>query len=262
MVSTRAGKLVLLEAPDQIKIRRMTSLIRARYVADRGRPRERLQVGIIHLVGRTPAHQGPRVGHKALYRIVERGEGANIDYAGEPNEEGDFVVPRISSPADTAGTARLASSASVCTPTGTSRSRPRRTHFHGAFSTHSSIHPEQFFYTVLEEINDVIAANANCTLPQVLCGLDQVDGMWSDTVAILGASGLGLNAVTVAAERGADTIVFDGVDERVDRAEQFGADHTIQWPSTTPLSGVPSASVSSPMDWMRTSLLPDYDNDN
>ncbi|MFB6087628.1 MAG: zinc-binding dehydrogenase [Haloarculaceae archaeon] len=71
------------------------------------------------------------------------------------------------------------------------------------------------------------AAAANCALSQVLCGLDAIGLTQGETLVVQGAGGLGLNAAAVATERGAETIVIDGVDERLERAREFGADHTI-----------------------------------
>jgi len=63
------------------------------------------------------------------------------------------------------------------------------------------------------------AAAANCVRSQVLHGLDAIEATQGDTVVVQGAGGLGLNATAVATERGAETIVVDGVADRLDRAE-------------------------------------------
>ena len=63
----------------------------------------------------------------------------------------------------------------------------------------------------------------------------QVTAAWTwpavavgDNVVIQGAGGLGLYAIAVARERGAgQIIVIDGVDERLEVASMFGADHFI-----------------------------------
>jgi threonine dehydrogenase-like Zn-dependent dehydrogenase len=100
-------------------------------------------------------------------------------------------------------------------------------HFHGTFGTHYYVHPDQYVYRVPEGVPPAVAASANCALSQVLCGLDRVEVTPADTVVIQGAGGLGCTAVAVAAERGAETVVVDGVAGRLDRARSFGADHVV-----------------------------------
>jgi threonine dehydrogenase-like Zn-dependent dehydrogenase len=68
----------------------------------------------------------------------------------------------------------------------------------------------------------------NCAFSQVVCGMDVGNVSLGDTVVIQGAGGLGLYAIAAAKERGAgQVIVVDGVPERLDLAEAFGADKII-----------------------------------
>lgn len=102
-------------------------------------------------------------------------------------------------------------------------------HFHGSFASHYYIHPNQYFYKVADNIPDVAAASANCALSQVYYGLDQGELATGENVVIQGAGGLGLNAAAVAKERGAQVIVIDGVNGRLETAKQFGADHVLNF---------------------------------
>jgi len=108
-----------------------------------------------------------------------------------------------------------------------SRSPDEWPHLYGAFRTHYYIHDDQYAYPVPPGIDKTAAAAANCALSQVLHGLDKVDLTLDETVVIQGAGGLGLNAIAVATELGAETIVIDGVAKRLDRAVEFGADYII-----------------------------------
>jgi threonine dehydrogenase-like Zn-dependent dehydrogenase len=47
-------------------------------------------------------------------------------------------------------------------------------HFHAAFGTHYYVHPRQHFYKVPDDVDDAIAAGANCALSQVMFGIDQI----------------------------------------------------------------------------------------
>ena len=59
-------------------------------------------------------------------------------------------------------------------------------------------------------------------------GLIRANAREGDSVVIMGAGGLGLNATAMAKDMGADTvIVMDRLENRLQLAEEFGADHTI-----------------------------------
>lgn len=167
------------------------------------------------------------LGHEALCRVVETG-GEVFDSAGNRLSVGDLIVPAYFA---TCG---------ECIQCGRghpefcenaykywSRSPDDWPHFHGTFGTHYYVHDDQYAYRVPPDIDETAAAAANCALSQVIHGLDRIDLSLDETVVIQGAGGLGLNATAVATEIGAETIVVDGVDERLDRAIEFGADHII-----------------------------------
>lgn len=170
------------------------------------------------------------LGHEALCRVSALGEGVETDYAGEPIEVGDLVAPTYfvacgKCPACGRGEFRSCEndlSHWVEHP-------DEFPHFHGTFATHYYIHPEQHFYKVPAGIPDGVAAAANCALTQVLFGLDEVGLRGGETVVIQGGGGLGQNAIAVADERGAETILVEGVDERIERARDFGVDHVVDF---------------------------------
>ena len=100
------------------------------------------------------------------------------------------------------------------------------------------MHPRQHFYKVPDDVDDAVAASANCALSQVMFGIDQIGLGYGETVLIQGAGGLGLNAAAVAVERGARIIVVDGVAARLEQAKSFGADDTIDM-AILPTRGTP-----------------------
>jgi threonine dehydrogenase-like Zn-dependent dehydrogenase len=167
------------------------------------------------------------LGHEALCRIIETG-GEVYDNAGMKLEVDDLVVPAYFA---TCG---------ECVQCGQgdhqycqnaykywSRGPDEWPHFHGTFGSHYYIHSDQYVYKVPDSVDTTAAAAANCALSQVLFGLNQIEVSLGDTVVIQGAGGLGLNATAVATERGAETIVIDGVRDRLNRAQEFGANYTI-----------------------------------
>jgi L-iditol 2-dehydrogenase len=83
-------------------------------------------------------------------------------------------------------------------------------------------------FRVPDEVADDVAMPANCALAQVIYGLTRAGLRAGDTVVVQGAGGLGLNAVAVARDMGADrVIVLDRVASRLDLAREFGADHAL-----------------------------------
>jgi len=170
------------------------------------------------------------LGHEVLCRVRELGAGVETDYAGEPVSEGDLIAPAYfitcqRCPACGRGQFNL------CENAYRHWSKPpaEPPHFHGTFATHYFVHPNQYFYRVPEGLDPSVAAAANCALSQMLFGLDQVDVGYGDSVVVQGAGGLGLNTIAIANERGAETIVIEGVDGRIDRAREFGADHVVDF---------------------------------
>lgn len=229
MASERTGRLVFLSGPETIEIREyevpppepgglLAEVVRANVCGSE-----------LHIYGGGHPHVREGVlGHEGLCRIVELGAGVRTDYAGQPVAEGDLVAPAYfitcgHCAACGRGERRLCANAYRYW----SRSPDEHPHFHGTFATHYHIHPEQAFFRVPSSLDPAAAAGANCALSQVIYGLDQVGVGLGESVVVQGAGGLGLNAVAVANERGAETIVIEGVDRRLERAEAFGADHLV-----------------------------------
>ncbi|MFB6169670.1 MAG: zinc-binding dehydrogenase [Haloarculaceae archaeon] len=170
------------------------------------------------------------LGHEVLCRIDELGEGVETDYAGNPVEEGDLVAPVYyltcqKCPPCQEGDFHLCENAYEWW----SKSPEEEPHFHGTFSTHYFIHENQYFYKVPEDLPPSIAAGANCALSQIMFGIDEVGVDYDENVVIQGAGGLGLNSIAYANEKGANTIVVEGVDGRIERAKEFGVDHVVDF---------------------------------
>lgn len=170
------------------------------------------------------------LGHEVLARVSKLGDGVTTDYAGEPIEEGDVIAPAYFTTCQRCSACRVGDF-HLCENAYEhwSKSPEEWPHFHGTFATHYYVHPNQYFYKVPEDLDNSVAAAANCALSQVLFGLERTDLEYGDTVLVQGAGGLGLNAIAVANERGANTVVIEGRDLRIERARQFGADEVIDF---------------------------------
>lgn len=101
-------------------------------------------------------------------------------------------------------------------------------HFVGGYAEYFYVYPGSTIYKVPEDIPDELAAGANCALSQVIFGFQRAQLQFGDVVVIQGAGGLGLYAAGVAKAAGAaKVIVLDAVEDRLDLARRFGADHTV-----------------------------------
>jgi D-arabinose 1-dehydrogenase-like Zn-dependent alcohol dehydrogenase len=172
------------------------------------------------------------LGHEALCRISDLGEKVETDSAGTPVEEGDLVAPVYFQTCQACEFCRRGEFyACENDYEHTGKSPEIWPHFHAPWGTHYYIYPDNHFYKIPEQLEDHlnVAAAANCALSQVMFGLDEVGVEHNDTVVVQGAGGLGLNATVVAKEYGAETIVIDGVDKRLEQARAFGADHVIDF---------------------------------
>lgn len=180
--------------------------------------------------GNHPVLEQMVLGHEALCRVRELGEGVQTDYSGEPVAEGDLVAPTYFV---ACGRCRFCGAGEFRSCENALqhwlKDPDQWPHFHGTFGTQYYVHPEQHFYKVPASIPPGVAAAANCALSQVLFGLDEVGLSYGETLVVQGGGGLGQNAIAVASEYGAETILVEGVDDRIERARRFGVDHVVDF---------------------------------
>ncbi len=172
-----------------------------------------------------PIHQG----HEGTGRIARLGSGVTTDSDGEPLAVGDRVVFAYFFPCGHCR-ACLGGKEWSCP----SRMRHRAAscdvwpHFKGTFGDYFYLWPGHIVFKVPDDLSDELVVSVNCAMSQVTCAWDLVGLAPGETVVIQGAGGLGLYAAVLARERGAGrVIVVDGVPERLELAERFGADTLI-----------------------------------
>lgn len=79
-----------------------------------------------------------------------------------------------------------------------------------------------------DEIPNVVATPANCATATIAAALRTAGSIQGAHVLVLGAGMLGLTASAMASAAGAASVVVADIQqERLDRASQFGADHTV-----------------------------------
>jgi threonine dehydrogenase-like Zn-dependent dehydrogenase len=184
------------------------------------------EVHIFHF--RHPLIRECVLGHEFVGEIVALGAGVETDFAGQPVTVGDRVVAPYFLTCRKCS-ACLRGDFNLCRRAYAFWSQPAEVapHFHGAFSTHYYVHPEQYFFKVPDDVPDTIVAGANCGLTQVLFALYESGLKADDAVVVQGAGGLGLYATAVAHDSGAQVIVIEGIPERIELARRFGASEVI-----------------------------------
>lgn len=101
-------------------------------------------------------------------------------------------------------------------------------YFNNAYGEYCYLRPGQHVFRVPDEVSDTAAAPANCALSQVVYSLQRAGFRFGQTLVVQGAGGLGLSAVAVARDMGAERIVvLDRLAERLELARAFGADHAL-----------------------------------
>lgn len=174
-------------------------------------------------------HMPTVLGHEMVGKVAALGEGVSTDTNGKPLKVGDRVAYTYFTGCGTCYQClhghRVACSNLRMAMLGKADAWP---FFVGGYADYFYVHPGSTIYKVSEDIPDELAAGANCALSQVIYGFQRADLKFGDVVVIQGAGGLGLYATGVAKAAGAaKVIVLDAVEERLDLARRFGADHTI-----------------------------------
>lgn len=167
-------------------------------------------------------------GHEMCGRVERAGAGVSTDALGQPLREGDRIAWLYVFPCGRCRVCLRDEMANCPRKVRANRTAGTAPYFNNAYGDYYYLRPNHFAFRIPDEVSDDVAAPANCALSQVLYGLTKAGLRQGDTVVIQGAGGLGLNAVAVARDMGADRIiVLDGVPGRLALARAFGADETL-----------------------------------
>src|SRR5207237_252482 len=169
-------------------------------------------------------------GHEMCGRVERLGTGVSFDSSGQPLREGDRVAFVYFFPCGRCPVCLRGELGSCPRKGRANRVAGTPPYFNNAYGDYYYLRPGAAVFRIPDEVSDDIATPANCALAQVLYGLTRAGVRLGDTVVIQGAGGLGLNAVAVARDLGADrVIVLDRVGARLELARAFGADHTLSF---------------------------------
>ncbi len=174
-------------------------------------------------------------GHEMCGRVERLGAGVATDSMGQPLREGDRVTYLYFFPCGCCPVCVHDEMGSCPRKARPSRVAGTPPYFNNAFGDYYYLRPGHFVFRIPDEVSDDVATPANCALAQVIYGLRRAGLRAGHTVVIQGAGGLGLNAVAVARDTGADrVIVVDRLPGRLELARAFGADHTLDATELTP----------------------------
>jgi threonine dehydrogenase-like Zn-dependent dehydrogenase len=167
-------------------------------------------------------------GHEMMGRVAKLGARVKTDSLGRPLKEGDRVAYPYFYPCGRCfaclNNEPAACPAKIERPLGPSQFP----HFHGGFAEYYYLRPRGAIFVVPDALPDELVAPVNCALSQVIFGLHKAGLTFGGSVVIQGAGGLGVQAVAVAKDMGAQTIiVVDQLPGRLELARAFGADHTL-----------------------------------
>jgi L-iditol 2-dehydrogenase len=167
-------------------------------------------------------------GHEMCGRVERLGAGVGTDSMGQPLREGDRVTYLYFFPCGRCPVCLHDEMGSCPRKTRPNRVAGTPPYFNNAYGDYYYLRPGHFVFKIPDEISDDIATPANCALSQVLYGLRRAGFRAGQSLVVQGAGGLGINAVAVARDMGADTvIVIDRLAERLELATAFGADHAL-----------------------------------
>jgi L-iditol 2-dehydrogenase len=167
-------------------------------------------------------------GHEMCGRVERLGAGVTVDSMGQPLREGDRVTYLYFFPCGRCPVCLHDEMGNCPRKARANRVAGTPPYFNNAYGDYYYLRPGHFVFKIPDEISDDIATPSNCALSQVLYGLRRAGLRAGHSVVIQGAGGLGINAVAVARDMGADRIiVIDRLAERLELARAFGADHVL-----------------------------------
>lgn len=175
-----------------------------------------------------PLPEGGRaLGHEGSAIVERLGSGVCSDSLGIPLRVGDRVVHSI-----VVGCNRcaycLAGQANLCRSKPPTPSAEVNPHFFGTFADYLQVRAGAPLFRVPDAVPDEVLSPVNCAMGTVMEGLVTAGISSGKSVVMYGAGGLGLTGVALAKHMGAgNVIVIDRLQNRLDLAREFGADHTI-----------------------------------
>lgn len=168
---------------------------------------------------------GRAMGHEGSGVVVKLGQGRTHDGLGQPLAEGDRVIHSVIVGCHSCHMC-LRGDVNLCVRKVATPPAGEAPYFTGTFADYYYVQPGAPVFKVPTDLSDDVVAPINCAMGTVTQALLASEVGFGSTVVIQGAGGLGLTGAAVAKDLGADqVIVFDQLQNRLDLAREFGADH-------------------------------------
>ena len=180
--------------------------------------------------GRRPFPTPAVLGHEGVGTILSMGSEVDRDTRGQTLAVGDRITWTIMSSCGECVFCRLHALPQKCLELfkyghTVSDVAP---YFLGTFGEYVYLKPGTGLFKVPDEMPDETASPLMCAAATVAAGLDKASVAPGDTVVIQGAGMLGLYAAAFVSALGAgQVIVIDVLDNRLETARRFGADHVL-----------------------------------
>jgi threonine dehydrogenase-like Zn-dependent dehydrogenase len=169
---------------------------------------------------------GRVMGHEGTGVVEALGAGVTADTVGTPIKEGDRIVYSAVFPCYHCNLC-LRGDTNWCVNRGYAAAGVYP-YFTGTYADFLYLPPRHPLFRVPDDLPDELLGPVNCAMGTVTTGLLRAGLREGQYVVIQGAGGLGLNATAMAKDMGADrVIVLDRLENRLELAEEFGADYTI-----------------------------------
>jgi threonine dehydrogenase-like Zn-dependent dehydrogenase len=170
---------------------------------------------------------GRAMGHEGSGIVVKLGKGVTHDGLGRSLAEGDRVIHSVIVGCHSCHMC-MRGDINLCVRKVATPPAGQAPFFTGTFADYYYVRPGAPIFKVPDELSDDVIAPINCAMGTVAHGLISSGVRFGDTVVIQGAGGLGLTGTAIAKDLGADqVIVIDQLQNRLDLAREFGADHVI-----------------------------------
>ena len=185
----------------------------------------------VHLwKGQLPIPRPIVMGHETVGVIERLGAGLETDWAGEPLGEGDRITWSAGRACGHCYICKVIRQPTRCvsrTAYGISFGSDEPPHFSGGYAEYIYLRPGTAIFK-LSDVPTEAVIGAGCALVTAIHGLERMKINWGDRVVIQGSGPVGLAALAVAKSAGAlSCIVIGGPAARLELAQAFGADHTI-----------------------------------
>ena len=171
------------------------------------------------------------LGHESAGVIEQLGRAGVKDWRGQPLQVGDRVTWASSLNCGECYYCRLKRQPTRCLSRkayGISYNASEAPHLRGGYAEKILLRAGSSLFKLPEGLPSEAVIGAGCALTTAIHGLERAPVEWGDTVVIQGAGPVGLAALAVARESGAERIVVvGGPPHRLELARQFGAHATV-----------------------------------